>query len=58
LIGEVETGTEVSPKPNTRLDVEVTMPQTFNGEAEKVLEFLTAYKLFIRMRMREAVVEE
>ena len=32
--------------------------QTFNGEIGKVLEFLIVYKLFIRIRMREVVVEK
>jgi len=34
------------------------MPQIFNGKARKVLEFLIAYRLYIRMKMREALVEE
>jgi len=36
----------------------VAKPQTFDGTADKVSEFLTAYKLFIRMKMKKAVVEE
>jgi len=32
--------------------------QTFDRVANKVLGFLIIYKLFIRMRMREAAVEE
>ena len=30
----------------------------FNGEVSKVLEFLIAYKIYVRIRMRETVVEE
>ena len=30
----------------------------FDGTSSKVSGFVTAYKLYIRMRMREAVVEE
>ena len=32
--------------------------QIFNKKAGKVLGFLTAYKLFIRMRIRDMMVEE
>ena len=30
----------------------------FNGEAERVGGFITACKLYLRMKMREATVEE
>ena len=33
-------------------------PQIFNGEVRKVLGFLTVYRLFIKMRMRNDSVEE
>jgi len=36
----------------------VAKPQIFNEEIGNILGFLTAYKLFIRIRMREAVVKE
>ena len=45
-------------RPNTRSNVEVAKPQTFNGKAEKVSEFLTACRLYIRIRMREVIIEE
>ena len=35
-----------------------TKPQMFNRKAEKISDFLIAYKLYIRMRMRDVVVEE
>jgi len=38
--------------------VEVAMPATFNGEAEKVGGFVTACRLYLRMKMREVTVEE
>ena len=46
------------PQPNTRSDVEVAKPQTFNGEAEKVSGFLMACRLYIEMRIRNIAVEE
>ena len=50
--------TAVFPRPNTRSNVEVAKPQTFNREVCKVSSFLMAYKLYIRMRMREMLVEK
>jgi len=36
----------------------VAKPQIFNEEVRNVSGFLTVYKLFIRIRMREAAVKE
>ena len=33
-------------------------PQTFDGTANKVLKFLTACRLYIRMRIRDVTVKE
>ena len=37
---------------------EVAMPAIFNGEAGKMGEFVTTCRLYLRMKMREATVEE
>ena len=38
--------------------VEVATPAIFNGEAGKVGGFVTICRLYLRMKMREATVEE
>ena len=38
--------------------VEVAMPAIFNREVGKVGGFVTTYRLYLRMKMREATVEE
>jgi len=45
-------------RPNTRSNIEVAKLQTFNGEISKVSEFLILYRLYIRMRIREVLVEK
>jgi len=37
---------------------EVAKPQVFDGIVGKVLGFIMAYKLYIRMKIRGEVVEE
>jgi len=50
-----ERGTEES---NTGSHMEVAKPPVFNGEAERVGEFIITCKLYLRMKMRGATVEE
>ena len=45
-------------KPRTRHQAEVAKPSLFSREAKQVVEFITACKLYIRMRMRDEEVEE
>ena len=44
--------------PNTGSNVKIAKPQTFNRKASKISKFLIAYKLYIRIKMREIVVKE
>jgi len=39
-------------RSNTRSNIGVTKLQTFNGKVEKIVGFLIAYKLYIRIRRR------
>ena len=43
---------------NTRSNIEVAKALVFNRKAEKVGGFITAYRLYLRMRMRGVMVEE
>ena len=53
--GSAERGTTES---NIRPQMEVAKPAIFNGEAGRVGGFVIACKLYLRMKMREVIVEE
>ena len=44
--------------PNGGSHMEVAKPAIFNGEAERVGGFITACRLYIKMRLRGNTVEE
>jgi len=54
-MGKAERG---AAEVNRGYQMEVAKPAIFSGEAEKVGEFITACRLYLRMKMREAMVEE
>ena len=47
---------EVALRPNTRLNIEVAKLLTFNRKVRQILGFLTAYMVYIRIRMKRATV--
>jgi len=53
--GATEGVTEGS---NIGFNIEMVKSPVFNGEAGKVGGFISAYRLYLRMRMRRAMVEK
>jgi len=45
-------------RSNTGFNIKIAKLSVFNGEAERVGGFIMACKLYLRMRVREATVEE
>jgi len=45
-------------QPNTRSNINVAKPTIFSKEVEKVLEFLIVCRLFIRIKIRNNLIEE
>jgi len=53
-----ERGGGVTGEPNIEPNVKVAKLLVFNRKAGKVGDFITAYRLFLKMKMREVTVEE
>ena len=51
-------GGEVIPRPNTKSNTEVAKPQVFDRSQGKILRFITACRLYIRMKIRGETVKE
>jgi len=57
--GEATGGAERrAAEVNRGYQIEVAKPAIFSGKAEKVGGFIMACRLYLRMKMREATVEE
>ena len=57
-VGE-EDGVEVTDsRPNTRSNVDMAKLPTFNRDTIKVLDFITVYRLYIRIKMKDTLIEE
>jgi len=48
---------EVAREAERGKGVEVVKPQIFDGILSRVIRFITACKLYIRMKMREELIE-
>ena len=58
VVGEGEVVVAEVSWSNTRSNVDIAKPLTFNGEAGKIVSFLMACKLFIKIKIRKTAVEE
>ena len=57
LAGAVGGGEGVAREAGRKGEVEVVKPPIFDGTSLKIAGFITACKLYMRMRMREESVE-
>ena len=48
----------VIERSNTETNIEITKPLVFNKKAAKVESFITVFRLYLRMRIREVMAEE
>lgn len=55
---KVEEEEEVALRPSSKFNVEMAKPSLFDEEASNIVGFMTACKLYIRMKMKEVVIEE
>ena len=47
-----------APKPNNRFNSEIAKLPLFDRDSSKVIGFVTAYNLYIRIKIREIIVKE
>ena len=52
------TGEKIAEESNTRSNIEVARLLVLDGEVERVGEFIIVCKLYLRMEIKEAIVEE
>ena len=55
VVEEVE---RVGEESNTKFNIEMAKPLIFNRDTSRVGEFIIAYRLYLRMKMRETIVEK
>ena len=48
----------VIERSNTETNIEIAKPPVFNGKAGKVGGFITVYRLYLRIKIRWAMVEK
>jgi len=58
LVVKQKGGEVVAPKYNIKFNVEVDKLPIFDGDTNKIVDFIIACKLYIRMRIREISAEE
>ena len=58
LIAEAAAAERGAEAHNIRTYMKIAKPPVFNGEVGRVGGFITAYKLYLRMKMRKATVEK
>ncbi len=56
--GRAESAERETMGSNIGPQMEVAKPAIFNGEAGRVEGFVIMYRLYLRIKMREATVEE
>jgi len=56
--GVIEEAEKAGEGSNTESNINVAKLPMFNENTSKIGEFITVYRLYLRMKMREAIVEE
>ena len=56
LLAAIEEGTIRGP--NTGSNIKGAKPPVFSREVEKIGRFITAYRLYLRIKMKDTAIEE